>query len=106
MNRSGKANHPPRGPEQGAIGLMASILTGLPRLDGALCVIYQGLFFEAENGNRVRQCIAVCRRCPCLARCRELCDGMSHNQRRSRTGVWAGKFCGQAHAAETPTETG
>lgn len=109
MTRGGVMNRAARGPgpEQGSVALLAAILSSLPRLEGALCVGARGLFFEAETGNQVRvhQCIQICRRCPCLARCREVCDGMPQSQRRSRTGVWAGKFCGLAHD-ETPTETG
>ena len=89
----------------GAVGLLAVLLSGLPRLDGATCVGSPGIFREAESGNRVRvaQCIAACRRCPCLQLCRELCEGMSYSQKRDRTGVWAGHYCGRG--CETENET-
>ncbi|MGA5540790.1 WhiB family transcriptional regulator [Mycobacterium sp. NPDC051198] len=76
----------------------------MPRLDGALCVAARGRFWEAENGNRVRvrECIAICHQCPCLARCREL--DMPYRQRRNRSGVWAGTFYGREN--ETESETG
>ena len=95
--------------EQGPVGLMAAVLRGVPRLDGALCVGARGRFWEAENGNkiRVRECIALCHQCPCLAQCRQLCEEMSYSQRKSRTGVWAGTYCGRPYSDdETTSETG
>lgn len=102
MARGDVMNRPPR--EQGTVGLLAAILADTPRLDGALCVAARGRFWEAENGNRVRvrECIEICRRCPCLARCREV--EMPYRERRNRSGVWAGKFYGREN--ETASETG
>jgi WhiB family transcriptional regulator, redox-sensing transcriptional regulator len=64
----------PRGSlEPGSVALLAEVLRGAPRLDGALCTGKRGHFAEAEGGSKVRvaECIALCRRCPALEACQQ-----------------------------------
>lgn len=86
--------------EPGTFGLLAAILTGLPRLDGALCATKRGHFHEAETGNRIRiaECEATCRRCPVRAVCAE--QAMTE---RAPVGVWAGKLHAIVHADDGET---
>ena len=91
--------------DPGTFGLLAAILTGLPRLDGALCATKRGHFHEAESGNRIRiaECEATCRRCPVRAACAE--QAMTE---RDPVGVWAGRLHAIVHAddgGETVSET-
>ncbi|OBY30053.1 WhiB family transcriptional regulator [Mycolicibacter kumamotonensis] len=95
-------NHPARVvPEPGVVGLLAAVLTGVPRLDGAACIGARGRFYEAETGNvvRVRECVSVCGRCPALAECREWAAGQ-----RNLVGVVAGKFHGSVRANDDSSE--
>ena len=68
--------HPARVPESGVVGLLAVVLTGVPRLDGAAWVGVRGRFHEAERGSRIRiaECVAVCPRCPVKAECGRWAD--------------------------------
>lgn len=80
----------PRGTwEPGPVALLAEVLRGAPRLQGAVCTRKRGHFAEAETGNRVRvhECISLCRRCPALDACR----AWAANQ-RGLVGVVAGKL--------------
>lgn len=82
---------PPRGPEPGAVGLLAAVLAGTPRLEGAACVPARGRFHEAENGSQVpvAECISLCSGCQALEACRNWADGQP-----DLVGVIAGKFRG------------
>lgn len=87
--------HPARVPASGVVGLLAVVLTGVPRLDGAACVGVRGRFHEAERGSRIRiaECIAVCRRCPAKAECGRWADSEP-----DLVGVVAGEFRGGVRA--------
>lgn len=64
--------------ESGGYGLLLAILTDTPKLEGALCVGQAHLFDPRgddepadEAAERRDRAAALCRRCPCLAGCRE-----------------------------------
>ncbi|BBX33936.1 transcription factor WhiB [Mycolicibacterium mageritense DSM 44476 = CIP 104973] len=90
----------------GALELLVRVLKNVPRLDGAACIGARIRFWEAEMTgarHRIDECVAACRRCPVLERCRSWAA-----TQRDLTGVWAGKFYGRDYVekAETCSETG
>lgn len=67
--------------EPGIVSLLAEILTGSPRLDGAACVGSESLFDPkapdedaADATYRHEAAEALCHRCPAFEACREWAD--------------------------------
>lgn len=73
--------------------LAATIITGVPRLPGALCRGRPGLF-DGGDDESVSQAAAICRRCPELAACsrwvRTLPDNTVHGVVAGRLFTYAG----------------
>ncbi|MBB2770550.1 UNVERIFIED_ORG: hypothetical protein GGE11_001445 [Mycolicibacterium obuense] len=82
------------------VDLLAAVLTGVPRLDGAACIGVRGRFHEAETGSRIRiaECIAICRRCPVKAECARWAATEAE-----LVGVVAGKFHGSVRRGDDRT---
>lgn len=70
------------------VELTAAILSGVPKLSGALCRRRPGLF-DANDEVTADHAAAICRRCPALQACGEWAAGLRHNQ---SNGVIAGQL--------------
>lgn len=77
--------HPPRRPE-GWVALLAEVLRGTPRLDGALCR-NRPEQFDCDDGAGVDRARSLCERCPSLSACRDW-----STRERELVGVVAGKY--------------
>jgi WhiB family transcriptional regulator, redox-sensing transcriptional regulator len=74
----------------GEIALLAEILRGAPKLDGALCAHHPGVF-DGDDAMLTALALVMCRSCPCLARCRQHVEAMRRSRRLILAGVWAGR---------------
>ena len=84
--------------------LMADILTGVPRLDGAACVSRWHLFDPADAFEDAAQveyrhgaAVVLCRECPCLSLFESWVASLPANRRPG--GVVAGQFPESGRAA-------
>lgn len=66
---------------------IAAILTGVPRLPGALCRRRPELF-DARDDDSARQAAELCARCPARQPCADWADTLKHNE---AYGVLAGQ---------------
>lgn len=83
--------------DPGTFGLLAAILTGLPKLEGAACIRKAGIFSDPR---RVGEAKAICARCPVIADC----DRWASSE-RGLVGVVAGEVRGTVRADDGDDET-
>lgn len=74
----------------GTLDLLVLILKGAPRLPGAACRA-DPVLFDAADGGRIAEAVALCRRCPQLVPCRDWADS---RPKRSLIGVVGGRYRG------------
>ena len=76
--------------EPGWVSLLADILRGVPRLDGALCQDRHMLFDPPAQGeqlgdpsvhDRHNMALSLCESCPCLTQCAAWVDGLPDSKR-------------------------